>query len=70
MPLRQSTATLIAATNLEFSDEFVEHLSQEIRVPAHDGGGCGDIAVGVEVLPVEDETGIEGELLFFHGALV
>jgi hypothetical protein len=58
-----TTATLISATNLDFSDEFVEHLPQESRVPAHDGGGCGDVAVGVEVLPVEDEAGIEGELL-------
>jgi hypothetical protein len=29
----------------------------------HDGGGCCDVAVGVEVLPVEDEARIIGELL-------
>ena len=29
----------------------------------HDGGGRGDIPVGVEVLPVQDEAGVAGELL-------
>jgi hypothetical protein len=29
----------------------------------HDGGGCCDVAVGLQVLPVEDEAGVAGELL-------
>jgi hypothetical protein len=29
----------------------------------HDGGGCRDIAVGVEMLPVEDKTGVASQLL-------
>src|ERR1700733_7212886 len=41
-----------------FPDEFVEHLSHQSRISAHDGGGCRDVAVGVEVLPVEDEAGV------------
>jgi hypothetical protein len=50
-------------TALRFSDEFVEHLSHQTRVPAHDCGGCRDVAAGVEVLPVEDKAGMAGELL-------
>src|ERR1700755_1949133 len=46
-----------------FLDEFVEHLPHRHRVAVHDGGGCCDVAVGVEVLPVEDEAGVAGELL-------
>src|ERR1700722_9374297 len=53
---------------LGFLDEFVEHLSHQGRVPAHDRGGCCDVAVGVEVLPVEDEAGLAGEL-FEEGVL-
>jgi hypothetical protein len=37
--------------------EFVQHLPHEGRVTAHDGGGCRDVTVSVEVPPVEDETG-------------
>jgi hypothetical protein len=48
---------------LRFADEFVEHLPHEGMVPAHDGGGCGDVAVGIEALPVEGEAGIAGQLL-------
>lgn len=44
-------------------DEFVEHLTHRRRVAVHDGGGCCDVAVGVEVLPVEDEASVAGELL-------
>ena len=29
----------------------------------HDGGGCRDIAVSVQVLPVEAEASVAGELL-------
>jgi hypothetical protein len=29
----------------------------------HDGGGCGDVRVSVEALPVQDEAGVAGELL-------
>jgi hypothetical protein len=46
-----------------FLDEFVDHLPHRRRVAVHDGGGCCDVAVGVEVLPVEDEAGVAGELL-------
>ena len=44
-------------------DEFAGHLPHRRRVAVHDGGGCCDVAVGVEALPVEDVAGIAGELL-------
>src|ERR1700677_1079628 len=59
---RRATQSKVTAA-LAFSDEFAEHLSHQGRVPAHDGGGCCDVAVGVEVLPAEGEAGITGKLL-------
>jgi hypothetical protein len=50
-------------TTSRLSDEFVEHLSHGGRVTAHDGGRCRDVAVGVKVLPVENEARIAGELV-------
>jgi hypothetical protein len=54
---------VVCLAALRFSDELVEHLSHKGRVSAHDGGGCRDVAVSVEVLPVKDEAGITGKLL-------
>jgi hypothetical protein len=53
----------VASKALTFSDEFVEHLCHQGRVPAHDGGGCCDVADSIKVLPVEDKAGITGKLL-------
>lgn len=60
-----SNAGVVSAALLAsgFSDEFVEHLPHRRRIAVHDGGGGRDVAVGVEVLPVEDEAGVAGELL-------
>jgi hypothetical protein len=48
---------------LRFSDQFLEHLPHRTRIAAHDGCGSGDVAVGVQVLPVENVAGVAGELL-------
>jgi hypothetical protein len=58
VPSGPSSASVVLAALLGsgFLDEFVEHLPHRRRVAVHDGGGCCDVAVGVEVLPVEDES--------------
>jgi hypothetical protein len=47
----------------DFTDEFVKHSVHESWIAAHDGVRRGDISVGVEVLPVENEAGFACELL-------